>query len=152
MIKSYTNNKTVFSAGNNSFASKTNTLPLTDVIKQYKGIATVEGRDPGRADIVEAISNYDINKMMAVDSAWRKRSAEVGNDIDELYNEMMKKYYDKTIFINKLTKSEWLNNDNMMKRDHDAILSDDNIHERVEGFRFLESYQKKCGYQSGIFL
>lgn len=81
---------------------------------------------------------YDIKKMKDIQQQW----IENNESIDELYERMMSKYYDKFIHPIRYSKDEWFKLDEHTK----TYCKFETIMNRDEGLEYLKKRQKECGY------
>lgn len=94
----------------------------------------------------ETRMRLDPPKMRAIDNVWRKSNL----SIDDLYKKMMSEHYDKELTILPYNKTQWISLDDSIKAT--VKYNTDFIHERMEGLKFLSTYQAQNGYRGGIFL
>lgn len=88
---------------------------------------------------------YDVEKMQKIDAMWR--SANI--DLDELYRQTMKCYFDKIVVVLPYSKKQWFaepEEERPMMRYRKK-----NEYARAEAFEFLKTFQKQCGYLSGMY-
>lgn len=85
----------------------------------------------------------DSEKMRKVDALWR----ECDVPIEEMYNRLMENSYDKTVNVQKTKKNEWMK----MSDEEKEVVRFNCAMPRDEAFEFLKEFQKKQGYQAGMY-
>ena len=92
---------------------------------------------------VEDRIKFDSAKMRTIDRMWR----ECDESVDDLYHQLMEKWYDKTISVMPDSKAEWFKRTEAERR----IQRYNSEMERSKALEFLEKRQVELGYMKGCF-